>query len=146
VADGVPHVALLRGADVLALHVVLDALQQVGETARQDAQFVRPARSETVEVADALVDLCIVDVVRHRSRALCEPGDAANQPTSMMQPRQCDRASIARRTTTSASRRRSSCGRGCSVAGQRHFVAADRRGNDLFSSSSARNLPRAGGG
>ena len=40
VAHGMPHVTFLPGAQLLAVHVVLHPLQQVGQAARQNAQLV----------------------------------------------------------------------------------------------------------
>jgi len=50
VADRVPLVLLLLGTDVLALHVVVHALQQLGQHAGQQAQLVAAAQVAEVEL------------------------------------------------------------------------------------------------
>ncbi|MNW21531.1 hypothetical protein D3C71_2225080 [compost metagenome] len=46
-----PHFALLLGAQLFALQVVLHALQQVGQAPGQNAQLVRSAQVRYIQVA-----------------------------------------------------------------------------------------------
>ena len=143
-ADGLQHVALALRAQLLALHVALHALQQVGEAAGQDAQLVAAAQVGHVELADRRAARVPLHVVRDRRGAAGEDGDAADQADLDHDPRECDgsqhRAHVpghARGDHAEAARH------ALRIAGQAHLVGAERRRDRLARGDRAR--PRVTG-
>ena len=138
------------GADVLAPHVVLHALQQVDRPPREDAQLVacRAGRRRRARRCAG----------RPARRARCSDTAAARlvstvmrriRPISITQPGQRDREQHRRRrTTTAASPRRSGSGR-CRAASpvSAQLVAARAASRSTSRAASAsRTRPPAGGG
>jgi hypothetical protein len=89
----VPLLALLRGADLLAPHVVVDALEQLGERARQKPELVAAAQSCNIEV-DLVVGPPFAQRLHsqpHCRRALRQQLDAADDAQLDRGPGQHDR-------------------------------------------------------
>ncbi len=87
VADGVPLVLFLLGAEALSLGIFLDPPQQVVEAGGQEAQFVAAAQVGEVVAFQAAVG---VDGLGEAAGAPGEGGDAADDADLDDQPGQAD--------------------------------------------------------
>ena len=88
VADRMPQVLLLVGADPLALDVLVHSLHQVGEYAGQQAEFVATAQSLQIVLDESL---SAAHRLAHRRGARCEQRDTADNPRLDREPGQQDR-------------------------------------------------------